>query len=119
MLRLWLALSVLFLILNTANALHFYLDAGQRRCFIEELPADTVVEGRELIHDFHITLQLCTGHYRALEWAQAERTYQENRELGIAVEVEVGFCLIQTVCPLTMASGGNYRSCRRKNHRTI
>jgi p24 family protein alpha len=29
----------------TTNALHFYLDANQKRCFIEELPTDTVVEG--------------------------------------------------------------------------
>lgn len=28
-----------------ANALHFYLDANEKRCFIEELPTDTVVEG--------------------------------------------------------------------------
>lgn len=32
-------------LLNIANALHFYLDASERRCFIEELPTDTVVEG--------------------------------------------------------------------------
>jgi hypothetical protein len=29
----------------SARALHFYLDAHQHRCFIEELPTDTVVEG--------------------------------------------------------------------------
>lgn len=29
----------------SANALHFYLDTNERRCFIEELPTDTVVEG--------------------------------------------------------------------------
>jgi hypothetical protein len=28
-----------------SNALHFYLDANEKRCFIEELPTDTVVEG--------------------------------------------------------------------------
>ena len=31
---------------SVANALHFYLDANQKRCFIEELPTDTVVEGK-------------------------------------------------------------------------
>jgi len=36
----------LFLCFVTSiNALHFYLDANQQRCFIEELPTDTVVEG--------------------------------------------------------------------------
>lgn len=38
---------VAFLVLaSVANALHFYLDANEKRCFIEELPTDTVVEGR-------------------------------------------------------------------------
>lgn len=30
------------------NALHFYLDTNERRCFIEELPTDTIVEGKWL-----------------------------------------------------------------------
>lgn len=38
-------LSVVLAIAVTANALHFYLDANQKRCFIEEIPTDTVVEG--------------------------------------------------------------------------
>ncbi|TFK71616.1 hypothetical protein BDN72DRAFT_793546 [Pluteus cervinus] len=56
----------------TANALHFYLDANQQRCFIEELPTHTVVE----------------GHYRALEWDEGQQKYVNNEELGIIVEVE-------------------------------
>ena len=39
-------LSCLFLFISTVNALHFYLDANEKRCFIEELPTDTVVEGK-------------------------------------------------------------------------
>lgn len=31
--------------LTIVNALHFYLDANEKRCFIEELPSDTAVEG--------------------------------------------------------------------------
>jgi hypothetical protein len=42
--RTWLA-SLLLLAGSATNALHFYLDANQKRCFIEELPTDTVVEG--------------------------------------------------------------------------
>ena len=30
---------------TAVNALHFYLDANEKRCFIEEIPTDTVVEG--------------------------------------------------------------------------
>ena len=45
MLKSYLAVVLLFFISAVTNALHFYLDAGQRRCFIEELPANTVAEG--------------------------------------------------------------------------
>lgn len=42
-------LSVWLLVLVAAasccNALHFYLDSNEKRCFLEEIPADTVVEG--------------------------------------------------------------------------
>jgi hypothetical protein len=65
------SLLSLFCLAALANGLHFYLDANEKRCFIEELPTDTVVE----------------GHYRALEWADAQQTYVENDELGILVEV--------------------------------
>jgi len=38
-------LLVVLAIAVAVNALHFYLDTNQKRCFIEELPTDTVVEG--------------------------------------------------------------------------
>ncbi len=41
----FLSLCFLSLSFAVANALHFYLDANEKRCFIEELPTDTVVEG--------------------------------------------------------------------------
>lgn len=28
-----------------ANALHFYLDKTEKKCFLEELPVNTMVEG--------------------------------------------------------------------------
>lgn len=41
-----LRLPFLLLALGTSvRALHFYLDADEKRCFVEELPTDTVVEG--------------------------------------------------------------------------
>ncbi|KAJ3533056.1 hypothetical protein NMY22_g7499 [Coprinellus aureogranulatus] len=64
--------SFLLCLCTSINALHFYLDANQKRCFIEELPSDTVVE----------------GHYRALEWSEKEGKYLENPDLGIIVEVQ-------------------------------
>ncbi|KAL0576445.1 emp24p/erv25p-related protein [Marasmius crinis-equi] len=67
-----LSLSSLLYFGLAAHALHFYLDANEKRCFIEELPTNTVVE----------------GHYRALEWSEAEQRYFDNANLGIHVEVE-------------------------------
>ena len=45
-----LSLLLLLLIAATANALHFYLDANEKRCFLEEIPSDTVVEGVPAFH---------------------------------------------------------------------
>ncbi|KAG1881264.1 emp24/gp25L/p24 family/GOLD-domain-containing protein [Suillus subluteus] len=70
--RLSVLLPSFLLLITTVNALHFYLDANEKRCFVEELPSDTVVE----------------GHYRALEWADSTQQYILNEELGIIVEVE-------------------------------
>ncbi|KIK37896.1 hypothetical protein CY34DRAFT_809903 [Suillus luteus UH-Slu-Lm8-n1] len=70
--RLSVLLPSFFLLITTVNALHFYLDANEKRCFVEELPSDTVVE----------------GHYRALEWTDSTQQYTLNEELGIIVEVE-------------------------------
>jgi len=45
MLRLPLVVAFLSL-LHLSSALYFYLDAGENRCFLEELPKDTIVVGR-------------------------------------------------------------------------
>ncbi|KAH9840243.1 emp24/gp25L/p24 family/GOLD-domain-containing protein [Rhodofomes roseus] len=67
-----LQLCALLWLTACAHALHLYLDTDERRCFIEELPTDTIVE----------------GHYRALEWSEKDQAYVENPELGILVEVD-------------------------------
>ncbi|TEB21814.1 hypothetical protein FA13DRAFT_1819333 [Coprinellus micaceus] len=80
-------LSFLLCLFTSINALHFYLDANQKRCFVEELPSDTVVE----------------GHYRALEWSEKESKYLENPDLGIIVEVQEepsAHVVVKTVGPL-------------------
>ena len=45
-----LSLLLLLLVAATVNALHFYLDANEKRCFLEEIPSDTVVEGVPAFH---------------------------------------------------------------------
>jgi len=69
----WQRISVALLaIVAPISALHFYLDADQKRCFIEELPTDTIVE----------------GHYRALQWDEKTQAYGVNDQLGIQVDIE-------------------------------
>lgn len=86
--RLW---TILCLLLPLTNALHFYLDASERRCFIEELPTDTVVEGKSVLHleQLQESLLPIPGHYRALEWSEQEQKYAEMSNLGMDVEVDV------------------------------
>jgi len=47
------------------------MDLKDKRCFIEELPTDTIVEGQ----------------YRALEWHEGEQKYKENPQMAVLVEV--------------------------------
>ncbi|KZT27725.1 hypothetical protein NEOLEDRAFT_1239909 [Neolentinus lepideus HHB14362 ss-1] len=83
-----LLLPLLFLLLSaTVNALHFYLDANEKRCFVEEVPSETIVE----------------GHYRALEWSDEQQQYVSNPELGILVEIDE----METSHPVVRTRGPN------------
>ncbi|KAF9525982.1 emp24/gp25L/p24 family/GOLD-domain-containing protein [Crepidotus variabilis] len=104
-------LAILFLLscVSSVYSLHFYLDANQKRCFIEELPTDTVVE----------------GHYRALEWSEDQKSYVENEELGIVVEVQEepsGHVVVKTTGPLdgrftfTSHEAGDHSICLSTNY---
>ncbi|KZT71989.1 hypothetical protein DAEQUDRAFT_723626 [Daedalea quercina L-15889] len=82
----YLQLCTLLWLTACASALHFYLDTDEQRCFIEELPTDTIVE----------------GHYRALEWSEKAQAYVENPDLGVLVEVdelETGHNVVRTRGP--------------------
>lgn len=43
------ALGLLFIAASNVCGLHFYLDSDEERCFIEELPNETIVEGTEAL----------------------------------------------------------------------
>ncbi|KAK1926652.1 putative ER to Golgi transport-related protein [Papiliotrema laurentii] len=69
-----------------ANALHFYFESNEKRCFMEELPSDTVVE----------------GHYRALLWDEPSNSWTEDKDMGIQVTVEEltsGHTVVNTLGP--------------------
>ncbi|TFK94130.1 hypothetical protein K466DRAFT_536558 [Polyporus arcularius HHB13444] len=106
-----LSLCLLLVFAAAANALHFYLDTNEKRCFIEELPTDTIVE----------------GHYRALEWSEQEQKYVENPNLGILVEVdelETGHNVVKTRGPsdgrftFTSHDSGDHSICLSSNYGT-
>ncbi|RDX54305.1 hypothetical protein OH76DRAFT_1479308 [Lentinus brumalis] len=106
-----LSLCLLLVFAAAVNALHFYLDTNEKRCFIEELPTDTIVE----------------GHYRALEWSEQEQKYVENPNLGILVEVdelETGHNVVKTRGPsdgrftFTSHDSGDHSICLSSNYGT-
>ncbi|KAF9556666.1 hypothetical protein CPC08DRAFT_669673 [Agrocybe pediades] len=101
--------SIFLCLLSSVNALHFYLDANQKRCFVEELPTDTVVE----------------GHYRAQEWSEQLQKYADNPELGIVIEVQEepsGHVVVKTTGPLdgkftfTSHEAGDHSICLSTNY---
>lgn len=53
--------------------------AGETRCFLEELPQDTIV----------------VGHYKAEEWAADDNRWIINDRLGIQITVDVGLLILQ------------------------
>jgi p24 family protein alpha len=61
------------LFLPFSNALYFYLNAGQSRCFLEELPKDTIV----------------VGHYKAEDWDEERREFVIRDNIGIQISVTV------------------------------
>ncbi|KAH9046518.1 emp24/gp25L/p24 family/GOLD-domain-containing protein [Lactarius hengduanensis] len=102
-------LLCLFLFISVVNSLHFYLDDNEKRCFIEELPTDTVVE----------------GHYKALEWNDERQVYLNNEHLGILVEVtelESGHSVVSTRGPsdgrftFTSHEAGDHTICLSSNY---
>lgn len=86
-----LTAALLALLFSQAHALYFYLQvslnklqrddlailtcewqAGETRCFLEELPKDTIV----------------VGHYKAEEWTVDDARWIINDRLGIQITVE-------------------------------
>ncbi|RKP09937.1 emp24/gp25L/p24 family/GOLD-domain-containing protein [Thamnocephalis sphaerospora] len=66
-----LALSLLALVPFT-NALHFYLEGSLQKCFVEELPKETLV----------------VGNYRAEEFNEQMQQYVENSSVGVQIVVD-------------------------------
>ncbi|KAK9447521.1 emp24/gp25L/p24 family/GOLD-domain-containing protein [Limtongia smithiae] len=69
-------LSVILLVLAALTTrvagLHFYLEGSDRKCFLEELPQDTLV----------------VGYYNAEEFVPETSTYVQPQTLGVHITVE-------------------------------
>jgi len=79
-------LGLVFFAVSNVSGLHFYLDSDEERCFIEELPSGTIVEGT----------------YKALEWNAEGQNYVANPAIGMNIEVhEVssGDTIVNTMGP--------------------
>ncbi|PSK53124.1 hypothetical protein C1H76_2065 [Elsinoe australis] len=62
-------------LLSQAAALHFYIDGPTQKCFIEELPKDTLV----------------VGHFQASLYNEHTHSYDTNNEMGIYISVDEVF----------------------------
>ncbi|KAI8888718.1 hypothetical protein K501DRAFT_239840 [Backusella circina FSU 941] len=58
---------------NVVNALYFYLEGNEKKCFIEDLPKETMV----------------IGVFRSEQLSANGQTWQENKDVKIDVSVEV------------------------------
>lgn len=63
---------------TVAQALYFFIDGTQPKCFYEELPKDTLV----------------VGHYTAEEYDDNARTWSKHEGLSVYISVDVRLHLI-------------------------
>lgn len=69
----------LLVLLNFCFGLHFYMDTHDRKCFLEEVPADTLVSGK----------------YRAEELNPSTKEWTTSTDVGINIQVEVSFIFLR------------------------
>jgi len=58
---------------STARALYFFIDGTTPRCFLEELPKDTLV----------------VGNYEAQEWDESRQQWEKHDGVNIYISVDV------------------------------
>ncbi|KAL1916040.1 uncharacterized protein VTP21DRAFT_6044 [Calcarisporiella thermophila] len=68
----WFTMAFLVVFALGANGLYFYLEEGEEKCFMEDLPKDTLV----------------VGVYKAEVWSQTQQKFIEDASLGIDIKIE-------------------------------
>jgi hypothetical protein len=66
------AILPLLTLSSVAQALHFFIDGTQPKCFFEELPKDTLV----------------VGHYSAQEWDDRTQSWSQHDGISIYISVD-------------------------------
>jgi hypothetical protein len=69
------AILPLLALASTARALYFFIDGTTSRCFLEELPKDTMV----------------VGHYEAHEWEESRQQWEKHDGVNIYISVDETF----------------------------
>ncbi|CAJ2502556.1 Uu.00g099500.m01.CDS01 [Anthostomella pinea] len=77
---------------TVAQALYFFIDGSQPKCFFEELPKDTLV----------------VGHYSAEEWDDNTRTWSKHDGISIYISVDELFDNDHRVVSQRGAAGGKF-----------
>ncbi|EIW68652.1 hypothetical protein TREMEDRAFT_31774 [Tremella mesenterica DSM 1558] len=90
------------------QALHIYFDSNEKRCFLEELASETIVE----------------GHYRAFLYDEDSKNWKSEETMGIHVNVEelsTGHTVVNTRGPsdgrftFTSHDAGDHKICLHSN----
>ena len=84
--HLLLLLFSLFALLSPALSLYFYLEGSQIRCFLEDLPKDTLVVGYPLTPWYQQF-----RHLRAEEWDSETNSYTTQSKMGLKITVDTTY----------------------------
>ena len=82
---------LLSLICIPANALHFYMQGGQPKCFFEELPKDTLTVGKTPPTARSPRLTLPKGHYEVQQYNADAKEFQPDSSVGLYITVDQVF----------------------------
>ena len=82
---------------TVAQALYFFIDGTQPKCFFEDLPKDTLV----------------VGHYEAKEWDDNMRGWAKHDGISIYISVDVRSPLPRSTSPPLWSTPAADRTARR------
>src|SRR5205085_8724806 len=96
--QLLLLLGALCALLSPTYALYFYLEGSQMRCFLEDLPKDTLVVGMPPLNSVPLVFSsqhpcladpanAFVGNFKAEEWNSETNAYNINPNMGIKITV--------------------------------